>query len=229
MPARRHLAELLIGASYCQTPPSGCRKKSISIRGVISRPMQARGSAPVSASKAHAAQSVELHRERGLAWRRLDAPTFAVHIHASMAVPRPGFRDEDETVARVAEVLLQQRAHVGSDRIGCHRRIAVVQHARDRARRAQFGAPRPDKTRRRASCGSIRLGLRCSAPLGSGTDRCAKHGAGWGAARLRDVARANPTISESVNGRAEFPGFSSNNSAPEVGWRGRSSWAAMAA
>ena len=47
-------------------------------------------------------------------------------------------------MAGVAEVLLQERAHVGGDGIGGHRRIAVVQHARDGARRAQFGAPQSE-------------------------------------------------------------------------------------
>ena len=70
-----------------------------------------------------------------------DAPAFPLHLDTAMAVPCPGFRDEHEAVASVAEMFLQKIAHVGGDGIGCDGGISIVQHARDRARSPQFGAP----------------------------------------------------------------------------------------
>ncbi len=92
------------------------------------------------ALETHASKAVEAIPGADLR-RRGNAPTFALYIHAAMTVPGPGLGNQNEAVASVAKVLLQKRADVGGDGIGCNWRIAVVQHARDCAWRSQFGAP----------------------------------------------------------------------------------------
>ena len=114
------------------------QKMNLHLRVILGE-LEVRGCAGV-AFKAHATQAVKSIPGADLGGGR-DTPSFPLHLDAAMAVPGPGFGDQDEAVAGVAEVLLQQRAHVGGDGIGGDRRIAVVQHARDGAGRAQFGAP----------------------------------------------------------------------------------------
>src|ERR1035438_10279456 len=58
-----------------------------------------------------------------------------------MFIPGPGFADQGEAVARIAEALLQELAGVAGDEVGGSGGIAVMQDAGDGQGRAAFGAP----------------------------------------------------------------------------------------
>src|ERR1039458_6413300 len=58
-----------------------------------------------------------------------------------MFIPGPGFADQGEAVARIAEALLQELAGVAGDEVGGSGGIAVMQDAGDGQWRAAFGAP----------------------------------------------------------------------------------------
>ena len=132
-----------------------------------------------------------------------------------MSVPGPRFCDQNEAVAGIAEMLLQKRAHVGGDGIGSDRGIAVVQNARDRAGRAQFGAPEREIERAEIVVRINQIGLddralRAPGPTGLATGVDAS-GSTVGMSRGR-----KSMTSESVNGRASFVNSSTNKSAPKV-------------
>src|ERR1035438_6362286 len=57
-----------------------------------------------------------------------------------MFIPGPGFADQGEAVARIAEALLQELAGVAGDEVGGSGGIAVMQDAGDGQWRAAFGA-----------------------------------------------------------------------------------------
>src|ERR1022692_4269909 len=58
-----------------------------------------------------------------------------------MFIPGPGFADQGEAVARIAEALLQELAGVAGDEVGGSGGIAVMQDAGDGQGRAALGAP----------------------------------------------------------------------------------------
>src|ERR1035438_4480268 len=58
-----------------------------------------------------------------------------------MFIPGPGFADQGEAVARIAEALLQELAGVAGDEVSGSGGIAVMQDAGDGQGRAAFGAP----------------------------------------------------------------------------------------
>ena len=72
--------------------------------------------------------------------RRNHLPARAVDAHAGVLIPRPGLGRQNETVARVAEARLQERANVAGDEVGGGGRVAVVDDAGDGARLAIPGA-----------------------------------------------------------------------------------------
>ena len=67
-----------------------------------------------------------------------DRPAGSVDVDAVVAVPGPGFGDQHEAGAGVAEAILQQLAGVAGDEVGGGGRVAVV-HDADRPGALAFG------------------------------------------------------------------------------------------
>jgi hypothetical protein len=68
-----------------------------------------------------------------------DLPSGCFDAHAAVSVPGPRLGDEHETVAGIAEALLEEAAQVGGDEVRGGGRVAVVNDARDRSGFARFG------------------------------------------------------------------------------------------
>src|ERR1039457_6386988 len=93
-----------------------------------------------------------------------------------MFIPGPGFADQGEAVARIAEALLQELAGVAGDEVGGSGGIAVMQDAGDGHGGAALGAPQRGVEVVEAAVSIVE----CGADGGAGREQAGRWADGFG-------------------------------------------------